>query len=167
MKPATIVLFIAFLDASCGNNHISMETKETSISGHLTQARPLQDIASKTLSGNCAYVFQEMNRLKSEQKKKDEEHINKMVKDNAASDADAMVQLQVVLLEVDYKLCKLESNKTKTEFDEQRRQELMENKQQIQNSIVEIEALKAHHSDPKDSALLHTEIIKILSGNLH
>lgn len=144
--------------------HVESEMYEDMFAKNAEKTAKLE---SKTFTGNCADIKTRINELKIEQKKKEKKNIEEMGKGNAMTDAnvrnamkglygDPVEQLQIAAMEVDLKLCNLKNVRIKTEFDEQHRVCLIEEKSRIEQAAGEITALKARYSGPNDPPLQTT-----------
>lgn len=133
-----------------------------------------EKLESKSYTGNCADISNQIKELKLEQKRKERVNIEKMGKGNPITDAsvrDAMKgmygnpidQLQQTSLEIDLKLCKLDSKRIQTASDAEKRNCLKEDKIKVNAAVLEIQALEARYANPKDEAILITERLKVIS----
>lgn len=133
-----------------------------------------EKILQKNHTGNCADIANRIKEMKLGQQRKERENITKMGRGNPVTDAsvrDAMKglygnpaeQLQQASLEIDLKLCKLDSKRMPTESDAEKRNCLKEDKQKLNAAMLELQALKERYPNPKDAALLLTAQLKVTS----
>lgn len=144
--------------------HIESEMYEDMFAKNAEKTAKLE---SKTFTGNCADIKTLINELKIEQKKKEKQNIEDMGKGNPMTDTnvrnamkgmygDPVEQLKIADLEVDLKLCNLESKRIKTTFDDKKKACLLEEKARINKASTELQALKQRYSRPNDPPIIMT-----------